>query len=159
MGATLRNRTVDLLLTMDRCAVLQPQVDSLTCQNASTAQHSRALDQPTQAPFATQSATHFDLAAEPSYEVADIKFEDRAVSVHGLSPRTLWRAIRIPFVLPLPGLIFKPAVLRSVTKVVACGALTFPQVVALIDGMVPPFAVLAPGPGPSFFSGRIDPLG
>ena len=61
-GAPLRNRTVDLLLTMDRCAVLPPQVDRLTCENAGTDWHSQAPDEPTRAPFATQSATHFDLS-------------------------------------------------------------------------------------------------
>ena len=63
-GAPLRNRTVDLLLTMDRCAVLQPQVDRLNCENPSTHWHSQAPDEPTRAPFATQSATHFDLVSE-----------------------------------------------------------------------------------------------
>ena len=63
-GAPLRNRTVDLLLTMDRCAVLQPKVDRLTCVNTSTHWHSQAPDKPTRAPFATQSATHFDLVSE-----------------------------------------------------------------------------------------------
>jgi hypothetical protein len=63
-GAPLRNRTVDLLLTMDHCAVLQPQVDHLTCENTSTHRHSQAPDKPTRAPFATQSATHFDLVSE-----------------------------------------------------------------------------------------------
>ncbi len=72
---------------MDRCAVLQLQVDRLTCSNTSTRWHSQAPDEPTRAPFATQSATHFDLADEPSYEVVDIQFDDRAVCVHGLSPR------------------------------------------------------------------------
>jgi hypothetical protein len=86
-GAPLRNRTVDLLLTMDHCAVLQPQVDRLTCANTSTRWHSQALDEPTRAPFATQSATHFDLCREPSCEVVDIWFYDQAVRVHGLSPR------------------------------------------------------------------------
>ena len=62
-GAPLRNRTVDLLLTMDRSAVAQPQVDRLTCENTSTRWHSQAPDEPTQAPFATQSATQIDLAA------------------------------------------------------------------------------------------------
>ena len=47
---------------MDRWAVLQPQVDRLTCENTSTHWHSQAPDKPTRAPFATQSATHFDLA-------------------------------------------------------------------------------------------------
>jgi hypothetical protein len=46
---------------MDRYAVLQPQVDRLTCANTSTRWHSQAPDEPTRAPFATQSATHFDL--------------------------------------------------------------------------------------------------
>src|ERR1039457_2509514 len=71
-GAPLRNRTVDLLLTMYRSAVPHPQVDRLTCANTSTRWHSRAPDEPTRASFATQSATHFDLADEPSYEVIDI---------------------------------------------------------------------------------------
>jgi hypothetical protein len=65
-GAPLRNRTVDLLLTMDRCAVLQSQVDRLTCESTSTDWHSQARDEPTRAPFATQSATHFDLAPSNS---------------------------------------------------------------------------------------------
>jgi hypothetical protein len=61
-GAPLRNRTVDLLLTMYCCAVLQPQVEQLTCENTSTHWHSQAPDKPRRAPFATQSATHFDLS-------------------------------------------------------------------------------------------------
>jgi hypothetical protein len=65
-GAPLRNRTVDLLLTMYRSAVLQSQVDRLTCENTSTHWHSRAPDELTPAPFATQSATHFDLALSNS---------------------------------------------------------------------------------------------
>jgi hypothetical protein len=72
---------------MDHCAVLQPQVEQLTCENTSTHWHSQAPDKPRRAPFATQSATHFDLAAKPSYEVANIKFDDRTVCVHDLSPR------------------------------------------------------------------------
>jgi hypothetical protein len=48
---------------MDRCAVLQHQVDLLTCENTSTHWHSQAPDEPTRAPFATQSATHFDLVS------------------------------------------------------------------------------------------------
>jgi hypothetical protein len=72
---------------MDRSAVPQPQVDQLTCENTSTRWHSQAPDKPTRAPFATQSATHFDLGEEPSYEVVDIRFDDRIVYVHGLSPR------------------------------------------------------------------------
>ena len=86
-GAPLRNRTVDLLLTMDRSAVLQPQVDWLTSVNTSTRWHSRAPDEPSRTPFATQSATHFDLGDEPSYEVVNIQFDDSAACVHGLSPR------------------------------------------------------------------------
>jgi hypothetical protein len=63
---------IDLLLTMDRCAVLQSQVDRLTWANTSTRWRSQAPDEPKRAPFATQSAIHFDLAGEPSYEVVDI---------------------------------------------------------------------------------------
>jgi hypothetical protein len=62
---------------MYRSAVLQPQVDRLTCENTSTHWHSQAPDKLTRAPFATQSATHFDLANEPSYEVIDIWFDDQ----------------------------------------------------------------------------------
>ena len=41
-GAPLRNRTVDLLLTMYRCAVPQPQVERLTCRTrAQTGTHKR----------------------------------------------------------------------------------------------------------------------
>ena len=84
---------------MYRCAVLPPQVDRLACVNTSTRRHSQAPGEPTRAPFATQSATHFDLAAKPSYEVANIQFDDRTVCVHGLSPRftsanRLWSARR-----------------------------------------------------------------
>ena len=61
-GAPLRNRTVDLLLTMDRSADVQPQVEQLTCRNTSGDRHAQALGEPSQAPFATQSATQIDLA-------------------------------------------------------------------------------------------------
>jgi hypothetical protein len=64
LGAPLRNRTVDLLLTMDRCRVLRVQVERLTSENTSTDQHPQALDRLSRAPFATQSATHFDLVSE-----------------------------------------------------------------------------------------------
>jgi hypothetical protein len=60
-GAPLRNRTVDLLLTMYPCRVPSLQVACLTRQNASTGQRSQAPDRLSRAPFATQSATHFDL--------------------------------------------------------------------------------------------------
>jgi hypothetical protein len=69
---------------MYRCAVLQPQVDPLTCANTSTRWHSQAPDELTRAPFATQSATHFDLAGEPSCEVIDIQFDDQG-GVHSRS--------------------------------------------------------------------------
>jgi hypothetical protein len=72
---------------MYHCAVPQPQVEQLTCENKSTHWHSQAPDKPTRAPFATQSATHFDLADEPSDEVVDIRFDDPAIRVHGLSPQ------------------------------------------------------------------------
>lgn len=45
-GTSLRDRTVDLLLTMARCSVLPSQVDELTCDNTSTHRHSQAPDQP-----------------------------------------------------------------------------------------------------------------
>ncbi len=86
-GAPLRNRTVDLLLSMYHSADMQPRVEQLTCENTSTHWHSQAPDKPRRAPFATQSATHFDLADEPSDEVVDIRFDDPAIRVHGLSPR------------------------------------------------------------------------
>ena len=66
---------------------MEPQVGGLNCENASADQHSQVLDRPSRAPFATQSATYFDLADEPSYEVIDILFDNRPVCVHGLSPR------------------------------------------------------------------------
>jgi hypothetical protein len=72
---------------MYHCAVPPPQVEQLTCENTSTHWHSQAPDKPRRAPFATQSATHFDLADEPSDEVVDIRFDDPAIRVHGLSPR------------------------------------------------------------------------
>jgi hypothetical protein len=43
-GAPLRNRTVDLLLTMNDRTVLLPQAGLVTSQNASTGQHPQALD-------------------------------------------------------------------------------------------------------------------
>jgi hypothetical protein len=63
--APLRNRTVDLLLTMDRCTVPLPLVEQLTRQNTSTDQHPQAPDMLSRARFATQSATHFDLDPAP----------------------------------------------------------------------------------------------
>src|SRR5580693_5401795 len=72
---------------MYHCAVPQPQVEQLTCVNTSTHWHSQAPDKPRRALFATQSATHFDLADKPSDEVVDIRFDDPAIRVHGLSPR------------------------------------------------------------------------
>jgi hypothetical protein len=59
--APLRNRTVDLLLTIDRRTIPLPQVEGVTRQNTSTDQHPQAPDRPTRASFAPQSATHFDL--------------------------------------------------------------------------------------------------
>ena len=63
------------------------QVEQLTCRNTSTRWHSQAPDEPTRALFATQSATHFDLAGEPSHEAIDIRSDDLAVCVQALSPR------------------------------------------------------------------------
>ena len=60
-GAPLRNRTVDLLLTMYRSAVLEPQVGQLTCRYTSTGGHTQAPGGPSQAPFATRFATQIDL--------------------------------------------------------------------------------------------------
>jgi hypothetical protein len=42
---------------------MSPQAEHLTCQNTSTGQQAQALDRLSQARFATQSATHFDLAS------------------------------------------------------------------------------------------------
>jgi hypothetical protein len=93
-GAPLRNRTVDLLLTMYRSTVLQSQVERLSCANTSTGWHSQAPDEPTRAPFATQSATHFDLADEPSYGWSILTpMTGRyafTVSVRGLRPQTVY---------------------------------------------------------------------
>ena len=47
---------------MDHCAVLRSLADGQSCGNTSTNQHSQAPDEPIRAPFATQSATHFDLS-------------------------------------------------------------------------------------------------
>ena len=60
-GAPLRNRTVDLLLTIDNREVPQPLVRELTSRNASSHQRSLAPDRRSRARVATQSATHFDL--------------------------------------------------------------------------------------------------
>jgi uncharacterized protein len=51
---------------MYRSAVPQVQVGELTCQYTSTDRQSRTLDEPTRAPFATQSATQIDLATPPA---------------------------------------------------------------------------------------------
>ena len=45
----LRNRTVDLLLTMYRSADVQPQAEQLTCRNTSTDRRSQAPGEPSQA--------------------------------------------------------------------------------------------------------------
>jgi hypothetical protein len=55
---------------MYHSAVMRSQVEQLTCGNTSTNQHSQAREEPTRAPFATQSATHFDLP-EGTYRTAD----------------------------------------------------------------------------------------
>src|ERR1039458_3432099 len=49
--AHLRNRTVDLLLTMYRSAVPELQAGRLTCQYPSADRHSQALDKLARAPF------------------------------------------------------------------------------------------------------------
>ena len=61
MGALLRNRTVDLLLTMDLREVPLPQAGHLIRQNTSTDQRPQAPIRLSRAQFAAQSATHFDL--------------------------------------------------------------------------------------------------
>jgi hypothetical protein len=48
LRSPLRNRTVDLLLTVYRCAVPQPQVDRLTCVDTSTRWHSQAPEESAQ---------------------------------------------------------------------------------------------------------------
>jgi hypothetical protein len=60
-GALLRNRTVDLLLTMNHRQVPLPQVVSADQENTSSRQRSQVPIRLSRAPFATQSATHFDL--------------------------------------------------------------------------------------------------
>ena len=62
---------------MYHSAVLPPQVDRLTCANTSTHWHSQAPDEPTRAPFATQSATHLILQMNYPDKVVDIQFDDR----------------------------------------------------------------------------------
>jgi hypothetical protein len=59
--APLRNRTVDLLLTMNRRTVMLSLAGGVTRQNTSTDQHPQAPDRLPLALFATQSATQFDL--------------------------------------------------------------------------------------------------
>jgi hypothetical protein len=61
LGAPLRNRTVDLLLTMDNRKVPSPQVRNLTRTNTSSHQQSQAYDKRPRARIATRSATQFDL--------------------------------------------------------------------------------------------------
>jgi len=62
-GAPLRNRTVDLLLTMNHRTVPLPLVQRVTRQDTSTYQHPQAPDGPSRARFAPRSAPQFDLAA------------------------------------------------------------------------------------------------
>ena len=60
-GAPLRNRTVDLLLTINSNGVASLQVRRLTSQNASPDQHQHACGKQSRAQFATRSATQADL--------------------------------------------------------------------------------------------------
>ena len=60
-GAPLRNRTVDLLLTMNDREVPGSQVRHVTRKNTSSRQPPQAPDRHPLAPIATQSATQFDL--------------------------------------------------------------------------------------------------
>ena len=60
----LRKRVL-LADTMYRSAVPELQAGQLTCQYASAGRHSQALGEFSRAPFATQSATHIDLATPP----------------------------------------------------------------------------------------------
>jgi hypothetical protein len=59
--APLRNRTVDLLLTMNDHTIPLSLAGRLTWQNTSTGQRPQASDGPSRALLATQSATRFDL--------------------------------------------------------------------------------------------------
>ena len=88
----LRNRTVDLLLTMNGRTVPLPQVERLTRQNASTGQRALTLDRPSRAPFATQSATQIDLVLIHRRSAAS------QVGAFPRCPRSRGRQGRIPFI-------------------------------------------------------------
>jgi len=79
---------------MYRCAVPQPQVDRLTCVDTSTRWHSQAPEEPTRAPFATQSATH--LILQMNHQMwwpifgSMTQLYAFTVSVRGLRPQTVY---------------------------------------------------------------------
>jgi hypothetical protein len=73
---------------MDRCAVLQSQVDRLTCADTSTRWHSQAPDEPTRAAFATQSATHFDLASSNSTAIETSASKSNSTEADTSKPHT-----------------------------------------------------------------------
>ena len=81
---------------MYRCAVLQSQVDRLTCENTSTHRHSQAPDKPRRAPFATQSATHFDLALSNSTAIETSDSKSNPTEAYMSKPHTNRRSPGVP---------------------------------------------------------------
>ena len=67
LGAPLRNRTVDLLLTMDHQKVPVSAVEALNRQNASSRWRRRAQISPHRLRFAPQNAPHNDLRFDSSW--------------------------------------------------------------------------------------------
>src|SRR5580704_1194330 len=95
-GAPLRNRTVDLLLTMNPVWFLSPRWGGLTRKNTSPREHSQALIRLSRARFATQSDTHFDLEMlqEPGrakHRGARVRTDQHRMLVHGTDMH--WRAL------------------------------------------------------------------
>ena len=82
---------------MYRSAVPSLQVGQLTCQYASTGRQSQAPDEPSRAPFATQSATRIDLVAPsaPRCSVIDDPLCRQYGTSHRASPAPPRRANRL----------------------------------------------------------------
>jgi hypothetical protein len=90
----LTESNVDLLHHGSLCSSAARGRSPDLCEHEHTLALTSAGRAHTQAPFATQSATHFDLADEPSYEVINISSSAGrytfTVSVRGLRPQVVY---------------------------------------------------------------------
>ena len=72
---------------MYHCAVPQPQVEQLTCEDTgSTLALTSARTSPRERHLPLNLPLTLILRMKPPYEITDIQFDDRAVCIHGLSP-------------------------------------------------------------------------